>query len=308
VSSQRSTRANNNQIRQQKLESLKGWTWSPRDDKWELGFTKLLRFVEINTHSRVPDECVIDGYNLGNWISKTRHGWLKLSKDQQLRLSALPKWTIDARDSKWMDMLELVRQFNNDQGASRIPYNFVYMEQPIGSWVGMQRNAKKNGVLSDDRIVLLETIPKWSWDPHEEDWLEGYSQLELFVKSFNHCNVPSKPKYVSPDGYPLGSWVQKQKFKKSELSFERIKRLESLKGWSWNSRHEKWNAGFEKLSLFVQSNGHCDVNKDMVCEDGFELGKWVKQQRWQWTDLSEELRSRLLTLTGWSKIVADKLP
>ena len=42
--------------------------------------------------------------------------------------------------------------------------------------------------------------------------------------------------FKTPDEYKLGSWVSNQRTQKNNMSKERIKRLEDLKGWVWSLR------------------------------------------------------------------------
>ena len=308
VATQRATNANKNRQRQEKLESLTGWTWHPLDDKWEFGFRKLVQFVELNAHSRVPDDYVIDGFNLGGWVGKTRRGWLKLSESQRNRLAQLPRWTIDARESKWFDMVDLLNRFSEENGTVKVPDKFIFLNQPLGNWVGMQRDSKRKGTLSQLRIDTLESIDGWSWEPYEDAWSIGFQHLQDFVTENGHCRVPSRQRgkkgYVCSDGFNLSGWVLKQKNNKSDLSPERLQKLESVTGWSWNLRTEKWDQKYELLELYVKDHGHCDVPKDFVTLDGTKLGVWVRQQVWQWNSgLSDELKSKLVKLNGWKSLL-----
>ena len=54
--------------RQRRLEDLPGWTWDPRADQWEEGFSRLLDYVERHGDARVPPSYTVDGYRLGEWV------------------------------------------------------------------------------------------------------------------------------------------------------------------------------------------------------------------------------------------------
>jgi hypothetical protein len=84
--------------RARRLQELPDWTWNTRADKWEAGFTTLLRYVEDNVYARVPQSCVFDGYPLGQWVSNQRQSRRKgtLDPDRERRLQELPDWTWEA--------------------------------------------------------------------------------------------------------------------------------------------------------------------------------------------------------------------
>ena len=87
--------------RQRRLEAPPGWTWDPRADKWEHGFSRLLDYVERNGDARVPFSYTVDDYKLGGWVSQQRveHKKGTLDADRKRRLQDLPGWTWKASSS-----------------------------------------------------------------------------------------------------------------------------------------------------------------------------------------------------------------
>jgi Helicase associated domain len=87
--------------RERRLQARPGWTWDPRVDLWEEGFTRLLDYVERNGHARVPFSCAVDGYPLGSWVNtqRTKHAKGSLHADRERRLQDLPGWTWKALSS-----------------------------------------------------------------------------------------------------------------------------------------------------------------------------------------------------------------
>ena len=92
---QRHTEGTLDADREHRLQALAGWTWDPRADQWEEGFSRLTDYVELNGDARVPRSYVVDGYPLGSWITTQRqsHRIGTLAIDRQRRLQALPGWT-----------------------------------------------------------------------------------------------------------------------------------------------------------------------------------------------------------------------
>jgi hypothetical protein len=87
--------------RQRRLEDLPGWTWDPNAEKWEEGFSRLLKVVEQTGTARVAVSYSVDDYSLGSWVSTQRHMHARgiLDADREHRLQELPGWTWRARSS-----------------------------------------------------------------------------------------------------------------------------------------------------------------------------------------------------------------
>ena len=83
------SRGNPEADRRRRLQNLPGWTWDPGVDKWELGFSHLLRYVERHNDSRVPQSYKADDYPLGAWASSPS-AWATRSKAPTERLPLLP--------------------------------------------------------------------------------------------------------------------------------------------------------------------------------------------------------------------------
>ena len=119
-----------------------------------------------------------------------------------------------------------------------------------------------------------------------------------------HGNTKVPSSYVTPDSFKLGSWVSDQRKNKSKnlLSQNRIERLETLPGWSWDPLTEQWEKAFKQLQLYVNLNGYAGVPQEYVIQDGFKLGQWVSIQRQNKSQklLSQDRIERLEALPGWS--------
>jgi hypothetical protein len=144
----------------------------------------------------------------------------------------------------------------------------------------------------------------FDWSPHGTAWEEGLERFRAFVVEHKHCDVP--PQYKSPDGYKLGRWVIRRRFRKDTLTRDQIEILDAL-GFDWNPITTQWEEAFEHLQAYVKTYGNCRVPLKYKSPDGYRLGGWVAEQRHKQDAVFPERKARLNALgfdwdpfkTGW---------
>ena len=144
---------------------------------------------------------------------------------------------------EWHKSYELFVAYQKEFPDVPVTQGAKYHNYKLGHWVHMQRQAKKNGILSPERIKLLEEVG-FIWDAQEEAWEQGYKAFVAYQKEFLDKVVPQKVKY---NGYNLGRWVVTQRVahKKGTISSERIQRLEEA-GFVW----EIYKSATEVIAMF----------------------------------------------------------
>ena len=152
----------------------------------------------------------------------------------------------------------------------------------LGCWVGTQRKEREN--LSEKNKAKLEGLG-FIWDELDAAWNEAYSKLAEFVEKEGHARVPQR--YKSPDGYPLGTWVNTRRHTKNQISAERISMLDEL-GFVWDGVEAAWEVGHKELTEFVKCFGHAKVPDTYKTDNDFALGVWVGRQRKKRRNLSED--------------------
>jgi superfamily II DNA or RNA helicase len=261
---------------------------------WNFWFGVLLVHVKQKGHARVhlhyKDEA---GHALGSWVSHQREYRDSLSLRRREMLENLPSWSWDSNEDKWQEKYSQLKEFSGKHKHCRVPR----ANKKLSAWVSMQRT--KMSDMPPDRKALLEGLPGWSWDLFDEMWMKRYLRLREYAVVHKTCYVPFG--YTDQDGFVLQQWVDVQRRRKDILSGDCVNRLESLPGWSWRSAIEdQWERGYERLNAYVAVTNNAAVSKSYICEDGFKLGAWVGTQRSNKNRLSEQSRSKLETLPGWS--------
>jgi hypothetical protein len=126
-----------------------------------------------------------------------------------------------------------------------------------------------------------------------ESWMFWYGLLQAYVREHDHCEVPHE--YVTPTGYRLGGWVDKQRQRQDGMSRERRAYLDAL-GFVWAPHVSQWEEGFQHLEMYAKKHGDCRVAFDYVSVGGFPLGSWVNTQRINEASISPERKARLNAL------------
>ena len=282
------------------LQTLPGWTWSPRDDDFQRGLTALKAFVWREGHARVPQRHREGRLNLGRWVSTRRkdraHG--SLSSDRIRELEALPGWSWSPRDDDFHASLEALRRFAKRQGHARVPFAHREGEIPLGWWVDTQRQFRAHARLSRERARLLERVPGWTWNVPDDLFEDGLRALRSFVRRKGHARVSSTR---VERGLRLGVWVANRRsdHSKGTLSSRRVRILEKIPGWAWSLRETSFATGYRLLLRFVEREGHARV-PTVHQEAGFPLGRWVHKCRQRQKRLTATRVRRLTSLPGWA--------
>ena len=265
---------------------------------WDFYFGLLTKFVIENGHSSPVKTFVdINGFALGSWVANQRVNKDNLSLERSKKLESLPNWAWNSNEKKWLDAFEILKEHSiktktcTVDRRSKWPNNFG-----LDSWVIDQRI--KHSELTKEQKELLESLDGWSWDPFEEKWSYGFSQLESHVAKIGSAVFPASTK--TAEGYRLGGWVTVQRVNKDSLTKERQIKLEGLKDWSWDPIEDQWETAFNALKNYAELNGNCLVPRSTKLSNGFQLGVWKANQLNRKERLDQEKIAKLEALPGWT--------
>jgi superfamily II DNA or RNA helicase len=218
-----------------RLKELTGWSWEPDEDDWLAGIEALRAYRDIHGDSSPPALSVQDGFRLGLWCvnrrADKRRG--KLSPERIAELEAVRGWSWNPHGDAWTEGFRHLLDYVKRTGSARPPFELLDDDgYRVGQWTSVQRQERKRGKLTTERIALLEDLPGWTWDAREAKWGEMYERLVRFVDRTSR--IPAHD-YVEEDGTKLGQWVgaQRQYRRAEKINSERTLLLESVPGWSW---------------------------------------------------------------------------
>ncbi len=296
--------------RVRRLEALPGWIWRWSDEAWDRAYGLLKQYSDRWSSAQVPRDHQEEGYNLGRWAEQQRtlYKYGALSEDQIERLERLPGWFWSGHDAHWSQICTLFEQYVEREGTVYLPKDYTVANVNLSTWTQEQRSRYHKGELSDYRRSCLEEIPGWVWwlkpgrklSPGDDElWDERYERLRQYSLR-NGTNYLRVEDVV--DGFRLGQWlnIQYRFYREGKLSPYRIERLEQLPDWTWDIHQARWDHKRELLKRYMLREETTCVPRDHV-EDGFNLGKWVKNQRNYYTagKLSEYRIKRLEQLPRW---------
>lgn len=153
----------------------------------------------------------------------------------------------------------------------------------LNGWVQTQRNLRRNGQLTDERIQRLDLLG-FNWGLSQDrvaTWMDRFHQLAAYKAQFGNCDVPKD----WPTDPSLGRWVriQRQLKREGRLPEDRIERLELI-GFRWRIKRDpraepavsaglSWMDRFQQLEDYKGRFGNCNV--PYRWSENTKLSSWV---------------------------------
>ncbi|MRX94014.1 Helicase associated domain protein, partial [Parabacteroides goldsteinii] len=241
-------------------------------DAWPVMYERLIEYKE--REGRWPQAA--EG-KLGNWCNTQRIARKKgtLSEDYISQLDRIGfEWEV--QDSRWMQYYEELKGFMVVE--HRCPKRG---ENKLNTWCNTQRQARKKGLLSNERIRLLDSIGFWWEQDLDSLWAENWQQVLIYYKKHKRWPKSNEGK--------AGSWcnTQRKNRKQGLLSAERIARMDA-EGFIWTI-DDVWMENYEKLQQFFSENNRWPTAREN------KLGSWcfVQRRALKKGELSSDRRSLL---------------
>jgi hypothetical protein len=226
------------------LESLPGWSWHTRNDRFEQNLAVLQRYVAQHGDAQVPHGHVTsDGFDLSRWITKQQSAYKadRLTPERIAAFEALPGWSWGRHTARFEDGVRALRSYVELHRDACVPQPYVTADGfGLGGWVAVRRQEHRKGVLSARRVSQLESLSGWLWTvpprPRTGSFDAGMAALLDYAAEHHHGHVPVT--HIGADGFRLGAWVSRRRaeHKRGELAADRIRKLEEVPGWTWEGR------------------------------------------------------------------------
>lgn len=215
-----------------KIEQLTalGIDWEVYEKNWNEMFDELVEYFKIQGNCSVPQGWTANP-RLAVWVMVQRRfkktGQLSSARIQKLEEIGFA-WSGHMNRPGWDATFSALQRFHKKHGHCAVSQHDAD-DGKLGTWVMVQRLAKRKGRLSPERIQKLEALGI-EWEPHNTAWEEKFGQLVEFKNKHDHCAVPAR----WPENKSLAIWVavQRRQKKANQLSAERIKKLDSI-GFIW---------------------------------------------------------------------------
>ena len=271
-------------------------------DHWEAMYLRLDAWHKEQGHCRVPPGWVQDP-ELADWVARQRQETTKhkLTKPQRKKLDALgfyKKGGSGLKDDLWEQRWRELVVYQSVHGHTNVTMS---QNRKLGHWRDVQRQFRRKGMLSEERIARLDGIG-FEWRAPDrakvigDDWREALwekylSRLLAFRERFGHTQVPQHWE----EDEKLATWVseQRKKHRQKGLLPEREAKLTAI-GFAWTVKIRQmprktgrrklsdredalWDQRYAELVAFYRQHGHCRVpNKQPAVE---KLCKWCYTQR-----------------------------
>ena len=103
---------------------------------------------EDNGHARVPASYIIDGFKLGEWVTRQRQfhakGRLEADRERRLQVGArLDMGTLSPTNGKKGS--DRLLRYRRSHGHARVPRSYIIDGFRLGQWVGTQRQFRAKG-------------------------------------------------------------------------------------------------------------------------------------------------------------------
>lgn len=113
-------------------------------------------------------------------------------------------------------------------------------------------------------------------------WDLMYEQAVRYAGEYGNLDVTRR--YVTSDGYTLGSWLATQRLVRAGkgvgvLTPERIEKLDAI-GMRWKSAADvNWEKYYGAAEKYREEHGNLKVRLGYVTSDGVRLGNWISNMR-----------------------------
>lgn len=276
----------------------------------------------------------VDNFAIGNWLQYTRMSVINesslLSTEQinQLKLLGVD-FTKRAEARKIHsdeEYLLAFKKYFEREGNIDVPRKHRENGLALNAKKTHYKRLYKKNTLNKEVIDFFEGIPGWTWEytgriPFEFDY--GVSILREYQKKHGHLRI-SRKELINGNNISYWAGDLRKKYKKGELDKDKIKELESIPSWTWNTKEytefrndsrktTKKNMNDDKIQIFLKITWErikkITVNiigfftntflpKDFYSEDKTSLQKYRGDDYAEWASKIKEIYNSTCCISG----------
>lgn len=242
---------------------------------WKEQFLRVKAFYKKHNHFQIPRSdsikfsSVYEG--LGNWMKKQRKFYHedKLTDDKVKKLNSINFTWDPIKDNDLNKAIEL-KEFliKNKRYPIRDKGKRSTDEGFLEGWLVDMRQRKKGtknrkyeSKINEEVVKILESIPEFSWEPNEDNWLNNYVIAKKYwLKNNKKWIFPETPRGVKK--HPVQDWCinvrsTRKKYPKF-LNEKKVKLLDDI-NFIWDLREENFNEILNLLIKFKKKYGNFQI-------------------------------------------------
>ena len=257
-----------------------GFEWEI--SRWLRGYRYAQEYYNQHGHLNMPRayKCE-DGYALGIWVFNYRNAYngnksvVEITQEQIQALEEIGmEWKPDAVwDKNYVIVAKFVAE-NNTLPSLKATDD---TEKKCAQWLYNQRKSYRLGYLTESKLKRLAEIgitEEWL-APQKTPFEKGYLIAKAHFEECGTLDVPTNFQHKS--GFWLGSWIDKIRKKKDELTDEQIERLDEI-GFVWE-QIDTFEERFAIAKAYYEIHGVLPL-EPKHCKDQAELHicQWLRRQ------------------------------
>jgi len=171
---------------------------------------------------------------------------LDLDIDLIRAVESIPGWYWNS----WDGFIRVYKRCSDEgiliKDSTVVDFDFKELRS-IGAWVRKMRGRALRGELKTHQIVMIESLPGWTYEPHHDKFMKGIDSYITYAKERPNKDIPQS--YIDENGFKLGSWVsvvrmnkKKRPLSQNPLYAAFYERLLDSYGFPWTGNHpNRWS-------------------------------------------------------------------
>ena len=188
---------------------------------------------------------------------------------------------LSASESKEPVIFDIVNNIEN-------LYSIDDIQEEMAAAISYYHALGKDTYIVNETFKLIDKVAdcKSLFDNLEEtltaSWELMYEKAKDFYAEYGNLDAPTK--YITPDGYSLGTWIQVQRrvyngLADGILTPERVEKLDKL-GMRWDSMATVvWNRYYQACVEYKDKYGDLSPARTFITDNGIHLGSWIANLR-----------------------------